>query len=220
MSCQTPMGPPAQTPSRNVKQSSSTTTPYLKTPSQLHRTPGEQLSSTPIISFDRIESQKENVQPLSRGRSAHALEKTFSLQQRERSTQLKSQRDRFESFISKLSNPNITREEEEELEKENENWLDDPLELWSDYIKWCSDSFPSGQSNESGLILLLERATREFKGTEKYRNDSRYLRIWLLYADNVEDSNQVHQFLFANEIGTNLATLYEGTAVAHEGRQR
>lgn len=220
------MGPPAQTPSRaKSNQPTSTCTPStsnLKTPSQRTiSTPGEQLSATPIINFEKIESQKENVQPLQRGRSAHALSKTFSLQRGERQTQLNQQRNQFENLIRIVKSSTPTPEEESELSSVgNGSYLDDPLELWVDYIKWCSDSYPSGQSNESGLVLLLERATREFYKVEKYRNDSRYLRIWNLYADNVEDSNEVHLFLFANEIGTGLATLYEVTAIGYESRQR
>ena len=64
-----------QTP---LKRGTDQKTP-LRTPL---RTPlsavSEQTSSTPITPFEAIESQKENVQPRSRGRSAHALSHTLS----------------------------------------------------------------------------------------------------------------------------------------------
>ncbi len=96
---------------------------------------------------------------------------------------------------------------------------DDPLEAWTKYVKWCIDNFPSGQTHESGLIPLLERATRHFKDSEQYTNDPRYLRLWILYARNVECARDVYNFLLANEIGTKLASLYEELAVVLEGQR-
>ncbi|PWN53074.1 hypothetical protein IE53DRAFT_339471 [Violaceomyces palustris] len=208
------MGPPAQTPSKQRQQqqyhqqsttttitssSSSLVTP-LKTPM---RTPGgEQTSSTPIISFEAIESQKENVQPLARGRSAHALSNTLSLQHKQRQAALSAQRKAHEQEVTSEQNADS----------------DDPLEAWNRYVKWCIDNFPSGQNHESGLVPLLERATRTFRHSDQYTNDSRYLRLWILYARNVECARDVYNFLLANEIGTKLASLYEELAVVLEGQ--
>ncbi|KAN0064928.1 protein kinase [Thecaphora frezii] len=196
----TPMGPPAQTPR---KQPSLTAATPLKTP---HRTPGgskiDQTSATPIIDISAIECQKENVQPLARGRSAHALSNTLTMQHKQRQATLNAQRQEFEDLVNSSDN----RES------------DDPLEAWTKYVKWCIDNYPSGQTHESGLVPLLERATRNFKDSEQYINDSRYLRLWILYARNVECARDIYNFLLANEIGTKLASLYEELAVVNEGQ--
>lgn len=94
---------------------------------------------------------------------------------------------------------------------------DDPLEAWWRYFKWNVDNFPSGQTSESGLVPLLERATRTFRDSEQYRNDSRYLRLFVIYSRHVEVPRDVYNFLLANEIGTKLASLYEEFAVVLEG---
>jgi checkpoint serine/threonine-protein kinase len=203
------MGPPAVTPRKAPTTPSSKNalalgvTPH-KTPL---RTPGgskiEQTSSTPIIDFRAIESQKENVQPLAKGRSAHALSNTLGMQHKQRQALLAQQRAEHESTVTSADNADS----------------DDPLDAWTKYVKWCIDNYPSGQTHDSGLIPLLERATRHFKDSEQYTNDPRYLRLWILYARNVECARDVYNFLLANEIGTKLASLYEELAVVLEGRR-
>ncbi|TKY87583.1 hypothetical protein EX895_003597 [Sporisorium graminicola] len=205
------MGPPAvtprkapTTPSHNAHNSFAFGVTPHKTPL---RTPGgskiEQTSSTPIIDFNAIESQKENVQPLAKGRSAHALSNTLNMQHKQRQALLAQQRAQHEQLVTSEDNADS----------------DDPLDAWTKYVKWCIDNYPSGQTHESGLIPLLERATRHFKDSEQYTHDPRYLRLWILYARNVECARDVYNFLLANEIGTKLASLYEELAVVLEGQR-
>lgn len=184
---------PAKTPLKGMEGS-------LKTPLRTPLRSMEQTSSTPITPFEAIESQKENVQPLSRGRSAHALSAALSMQHKERQSVLAAQRQEHEDHV--------TSEENAES--------DDPLEAWCAYVKWCVDNYPEGKSAESGLLPLLERATRTFRESEQYRNDSRYLRLWIMYAQNTDVPRDVFQFLLANDIGSKLAGLYEELAHVQE----
>ena len=185
-----------QTPLRGLGAATPVKTP-LRTPL---RPQMEQTSSTPITPFEAIEKQKENVQPRARGRSAHALSTAFSMHHKERQELLQQQRQEHERAVTSVDNPES----------------DDPLEAWCAYVKWCVDNYPSGKSAESGIVPLLERATRTFKDSEQYRNDSRYLRLWILYAQHTDVPRDVFQFLLANEIGTRLAALYEELAVVLE----
>ena len=177
----------------------------MATPGDSFKTPlrtparGEQTSTTPITPFEVIETHKENVQPLSRGRSAHALSTTLGMQHKERLAVLAAQREAHEHAVSDANADS-----------------DDPLDAWCAYVKWCIDSFPSGHSPASGLVPLLERATRTFHGSEQYRSDSRYLRLWVLYAQHVDCPRDVFNFLLANEVGTRLASLYEELARVDE----
>lgn len=185
---------PLQTPRRHP---TSQTTPF-KTPL---RTPGEQTSQTPIVDFDLIETQKENVQPSSRGRSAHSLSHTLSLKHKERAEELAAKRKDFESKVAQ--------------DKLDES--DDPLSVWEEYIDWIVDSYPSGgASADSGLVPLLERATRSLKDDERCRDSYRYLRLWLLYSRNVDSTEVVLNWLLANEVGTGCAALYEEAASVAE----
>lgn len=187
---------PLQTPRRPV---ASHTTPF-KTP---HRTPGEQTSQTPIVDFDLIEKQKENVQPSSRGRSAHSLSQTLGLKHKERAEELAVKRKEHEAKVS-----------DDKLDES-----DDPLSVWEEYIDWVIESYPSGgTSADSGLVPLLEKATRSLKDDERYRDSYRYLRLWLLYSRNVDTPELVLNWLLANDVGSGCAALYEEAASLAESK--
>ena len=71
----------------------------FKTPLRTPLSVLEQKSSTPITPFEAIESQKENVQPRARGRSAHALSTTLSMHHKERQETLAAQRREWEERV-------------------------------------------------------------------------------------------------------------------------
>lgn len=97
---------------------------------------------------------------------------------------------------------------------------DDPLVVWEDYVEWVTESYPSGgTSADSGLVPLLERATRSLKDDERYRNSYRYLRLWLIYSRNVESAELVLNWLLANDVGTKCAALYEEAASLAESKR-
>ncbi|KAL9933671.1 hypothetical protein V8E36_007329 [Tilletia maclaganii] len=181
---------PFQTPRRPQASADAFKTPL--------RTPLEQTSKTPIIDMAlAIESQKENVIPRAKGRSASALHNALTLPQRERAEKLSKERAEHEARIHSDEN----RES------------DDPLEAWDAYVRWTINAYPAGQTAESGLVPLLELATRSFFSQgAAYMQDVRYLRFWVLYANNCDDRRQIFKFLMANEVGTNWATLYEELA--------
>lgn len=83
----------------------------------------------------------------------------------------------------------------------------DPLEKWLDYIKWTKDTFVSG-GQKSEMLPLLEKCTREFHKDERYKDDVRYLRVWIQYADCLPDPSDVFSFLMDHEIGQGHALFY------------
>ncbi|OBZ72669.1 Checkpoint serine/threonine-protein kinase bub1 [Grifola frondosa] len=92
----------------------------------------------------------------------------------------------------------------------------DPLAAYDDFIKWTQDNYPDSELARSGLLELLEEATRQFVGDAAYKSDLRYLKLWLLYASHVEDPTTIYAFLIANEIGVVYALTYQGFADALE----
>ncbi len=164
------------------------------------KTPIHQTSSTPIVDLDTIEKNKENILSLRAGRSAVALSQSFSMQLKDRQEALEAKRRAFELQIASV---------------ENEQQSDDPLDAWVQYVHWVVESYPAGQSAESGLVRLLERVTRHFKDHKQYQNDPRYLKMWVLYARNVERPRDIYNFCLANDVGTSLAALYEELAACY-----
>ncbi|KAJ3538374.1 hypothetical protein NM688_g6531 [Phlebia brevispora] len=97
---------------------------------------------------------------------------------------------------------------------------EDPLALYEQFVKWTIDNYPDRLIPRSGLLELLEEATRQFKDDAAYRGDLRYLKIWSLYASYVEDPTVIYAFLVSNEIGTIYAQVYEEYAAALERKGR
>jgi checkpoint serine/threonine-protein kinase len=157
--------------------------------------------TAPLVNFDAIEQSKENIAPTPRGRSAIALAKAFDVtaaSPHDARSQHASTRAKFEHDIASSTD------------------LDDPLEVWVRYIKWTDETFPSGQSTESGIARLLERCTTQFKNDKQYKSDPRYLRVWLAYSTYSDSPLEIFRFLQHHDIGQDLALYYEEYAAVLE----
>ncbi|THH20723.1 hypothetical protein EW146_g665 [Bondarzewia mesenterica] len=93
---------------------------------------------------------------------------------------------------------------------------DDPLALYDQFVKWTFDKYPHEYIGSSGLLELLEEATRKFKDDSSYKGDLRYLKMWSLYASLVDKPGVVFKFLLSRGIGTVYAQLYEEYALVLE----
>lgn len=167
-------------------------------------------ASEDLIDFDVIEGQKENIQSLPGGRSAKKLAEIYS-----------------PSPLHKLSTPTpsdtrnvndcIRAEYEAEVQSISES--DDPLDVFDRYVRWTLDAYPSAQATpQSQLHTLLERATKTFISSTQYKNDPRYLKMWIHYIHFFADSpRETYVFLSRHGIGERLALFYEEYAEWLEG---
>ncbi|KAF3075347.1 Checkpoint serine/threonine-protein kinase BUB1 [Trichoderma lentiforme] len=169
--------------------------------------------SEDITDFDMIEDQKENIQSLPGGRSARKLASLFS-----------------PSPLHKYSSPTPTDTKnvndciraEYEAEIANISESDDPLDVFDRYVRWVIDAYPSAQATaESQLHTILERATKTFVASSQYKNDPRYLKLWMYYIQLFSDSpRETFLFLSRQGIGESLALFYEEYAAWLEGAGR
>ncbi|KAL8784599.1 MAG: hypothetical protein Q9213_003854 [Squamulea squamosa] len=165
-----------------------------------------------LIDFDIIENQKENIQSLPGGRSAKALASTYAPL----------------SLNSKLSSPGNTRNLNDAIRQEYEQEIlaiadsDDPLDIYDRYVKWTLNAYPSAQATpDSQLRPLLERATKAFQTVTHYKNDPRYLKLWLSYIRFFSDApRETFAYLARHNIGEGLALFYEEFAAWLEGAGR
>lgn len=154
-----------------------------------------------LINFDLIEEHKENIQSLPGGRSAKALASILSpLPSTGRS-----------ATFEETSTLNNAIRQEYEIELQNMADADDPLDCFDRYVKWTLNTWPSAQSTpQSQLLPLLERATKAFLASNEYKNDARYLKLWLHYIRLFSDApREVFAFLARHNIGEKLALYYE-----------
>ncbi|KAF9468086.1 hypothetical protein BDZ94DRAFT_1209818 [Collybia nuda] len=97
------------------------------------------------------------------------------------------------------------------------NEEDDPLAVYYQFVQWTIKNYGENDS-DSGLLELLEKATREFKEDPIYKTDLRYLKLWSLYARQVERGTaiKIYADLLSSEIGISYSTLYEEYAALLE----
>ncbi|XPS98854.1 Non-specific serine/threonine protein kinase [Ascochyta lentis] len=172
------------------------------------------MGSDDIVDFEVIENSKENIQAIPSGRSARALAQLYT-------PPLGAKPGHAPSPLQSQDAHSATRLE---FEKElmNIDDSDDPLDIYDRYVKWTMDAYPSAQNDkQSQLCPLLERATKAFQSSTHYKNDPRYLKLWLHYIRLFSDTPQeVFRFLARHNIGDGLALYYEEFAAWLEGAGR
>ncbi|ODV93297.1 hypothetical protein PACTADRAFT_5085 [Pachysolen tannophilus NRRL Y-2460] len=90
--------------------------------------------------------------------------------------------------------------------------LDDPLDPYLEYINWTLANFPPDSRLQSGLIDLLQKCTHDFKDDSLYKNDPRYLKVWLEYIKYSESPIEIFTYLYKKKIGLNLSLYFENFA--------
>ncbi|CCD23966.1 Mad3p NDAI_0C03060 [Naumovozyma dairenensis CBS 421] len=147
-----------------------------------------------IIDFTKIELEKENILPLRQGRSAEQLTKALEADEKEKK-RIKKYYER--RLIDELDT------------------FDDPLALHLEYINAINNLYPQGASSkQSGMLEIIERCLMQFQNSEKYRNDIRYLEMWLWYIeiffpDEPQEEQYIFVFMLRNKIGSGLALFYD-----------
>lgn len=107
------------------------------------------------------ESSKENVMPLKRGRNVPDLNKALRA---------------HDSFQTKLRLEDEMKAKEDAIAAYDG---DDPLAAWLDYVRWLEVKMPEDTRKK---FKVLEKCTRELKDNDRYKNDMRYIRLWIQYV--------------------------------------
>ncbi|KAG9201514.1 hypothetical protein G6514_005712 [Epicoccum nigrum] len=172
------------------------------------------MGSDDIVDFEVIENSKENIQAIPSGRSARALAQLYTPPLGAKPGHAPSPLQTQDAHSAKRL----------EFEKElmNTDDSDDPLDAYDRYVKWTLEAYPSAQNDkQSQLGPLLERATKAFQSSSHYKNDPRYLKLWLHYIRLFADAPQeIFRFLARHDIGDGLALYYEEYAAWLEGAGR
>lgn len=141
------------------------------------------------------EASKENVMPLKRGRNVADLNKALRA---------------HDSFQTKLRLEDELKTKEEAVEAYDG---DDPLAAWLEYVRWLEVKMPEDTRKK---FAVLEKCTRELKDNPRYKNDMRYIRLWIQYADLVSNPKDIFKYLYQNKIGERVSLFYIGWAYVLE----
>ncbi|KAF8413853.1 hypothetical protein HHK36_001847 [Tetracentron sinense] len=85
-------------------------------------------------------------------------------------------------------------------------------------IKEALDDLSSGTDSGTHLDNLLADCIRNFKADDRYRNDIRFLKIWFLYVDAIQDFDSVFRVMDENKICLTHSSLYESYALFLESK--
>ncbi|KAF9126522.1 hypothetical protein BGW39_006569 [Mortierella sp. 14UC] len=159
-------------------------------------------SSTVIVDIDAIELDKENIQPLRQGRSAQTLARLFATQHEDRAQQQAVMHGRFQEELAHIDD------------------LDDPMDVYSRYVKWMIENYPqsAGQGHDSQLSPILERALADYKDDPRYRNDPRFVKLLIIYSEQITNAVDIFSFMESNGIGSEISMFYEELADLLESR--
>ncbi|KAJ2668600.1 protein kinase [Coemansia spiralis] len=209
-------------------------------------TPAQSEQSGRIVDFSDFEHQKENIQPLSRGRSASALAQLYGKHNTNSALDSLDSAARQSLQPTRPLAPLKQRESQGDMERQDSGVdirvsghlqarnaqfqaeiaamdpaeTDDPLDVYFRYIQWLFEVFPQAHGNQS-VIKLVEKPLKLFCEQERYRNDTRYVKMWIWYTGIITTSQEVvFQFLIANKIGDSLAVLYEEYAKLLESQNK
>ena len=149
-------------------------------------------STSPLPTW---EACKENVLPIKRGRSAKGLSDTLAVPQK--AIDLNAVEQSYEDRLTAALNgsPEIL------------------LDAYIAYFKWIRDTFPS---NSAKALHLLERCTCALKDNASLKNDLRFVKMWIEYADMVRTPGEIFSFMQSNKIGETVALFWVAWAFVAE----
>ncbi|XP_021769223.1 probable inactive serine/threonine-protein kinase bub1 isoform X2 [Chenopodium quinoa] len=91
----------------------------------------------------------------------------------------------------------------------------DPLLPWISGVRKMKNILPPHLLKEK-LPRFLQKCAQTFDSNRRYRNDLRYLRIWLQLMDFVDDPKALLRTMEMKKIGTKRALFYQAYALYYE----
>ncbi|XP_021732519.1 probable inactive serine/threonine-protein kinase bub1 [Chenopodium quinoa] len=91
----------------------------------------------------------------------------------------------------------------------------DPLLPWLSGVRNMKNSLPPHLLKEK-LPRFLQKCAQTFDSNRRYRNDLRYLRIWLQLMDFVDDPKALLRTMEMKKIGVKRALFYQAYALYYE----
>ncbi|KAL1197028.1 Mitotic spindle checkpoint protein BUBR1 [Cardamine amara subsp. amara] len=95
----------------------------------------------------------------------------------------------------------------------------DHLLPWIRGVKKMKESLPTQILNEK-LPRFLQKCAESFESDQRYKNDSRYIRVWLQLMDFVDDPKALLRTMEAKSIGTKRSLFYQAYALYYEKMKR
>ncbi|KAL2640698.1 hypothetical protein AAZX31_06G272000 [Glycine max] len=88
------------------------------------------------------------------------------------------------------------------------------------FLRSIKKALEASDDSASSLSNLLKDCIRNFKNNDRYRNDVRFLKIWLLYMGVSDDFDSVFKEMLDSNVCTNNSSLYVWSASFFELKGR
>ncbi|KAJ4772142.1 Mitotic spindle checkpoint component mad3 [Rhynchospora pubera] len=95
----------------------------------------------------------------------------------------------------------------------------DPLRPWLHGIKRLRAALPP-QALKQKLPRFLQKCVQTFESDHRYRNDARYIRVWIELMDYVDDAKVLLKKMEKNKIGLKRASFYIAYALYYEKHRK
>ncbi|CAN8076816.1 unnamed protein product [Agarophyton chilense] len=151
------------------------------------------------MSAPRWETHKENIQPRPRGRRAKLLEKALVGSKED----IEAERIRRENAVKDA----VARNEPAK----------DLLDVYLDHALFIVDHYPAGSKH---LVRAVEDPCRKHAKDEFFRDDIRFLRLWILYIEMRRDKLEVFRYMSRKRIGCSWTLFYEAWAATLEAARQ
>lgn len=86
---------------------------------------------------------------------------------------------------------------------------DDPFSTYEQYYNVLLAFKHSTKLLDDTITSLLERVTKLFVNDKRYKQDSRYLNLWIAYSSKCVEPLNIFSFLGSQGIASNLSSFYE-----------
>ncbi|KAH8054445.1 hypothetical protein JL720_14466 [Aureococcus anophagefferens] len=94
---------------------------------------------------------------------------------------------------------------------------DDPLAPWLAYVAWLERERPT---DALAAFEVRERCARRFKDDAAYKNDERYVAVWLAYVDRLAKPDDAFKFIHKKKVGETRASFWAAWALHAESQGR
>ncbi|PXF41423.1 Mitotic spindle checkpoint protein BUBR1 [Gracilariopsis chorda] len=145
------------------------------------------------------ETHKENIQPLRRGRHTKLLEKALIGSKQD----IDAERLHREDAIKRAVQDNAA-----------------PQQILDAYLEaafFISDHYPAGSKH---LVSVVEDGCRKYAKDDRFRDDIRFVRLWVLYAEMRSDKLDVFSYMKRRRIGQSWTLFYEAYAATLEAARQ
>lgn len=88
---------------------------------------------------------------------------------------------------------------------------EDVVQVWCDYVNWAAK-----MCDHVDEKTILSRACLALCSVQRYHDDPRHLRLWVMHAKNLPRPQDVFKYLHDQRVGVGQALLYEAWATSLE----